>query len=267
METSVPDAFSVRTYFVRGRNALVARADFSGLYVDYYLHLAQHAIRPAPAHDDMLKEALAALTLHCASRPVNESCAWTINFQNPLLNLFVAGDNAHHAVVGQIFTENIKTADANLFLSDVLRPGHQPRRSAVQFEGAGPFRAVETYYRQSEQRPARYFSHSDEDYVMVSAQPGCDLDWLASLDDAAIRTLDKTETLSLLEERPYRWQCGCNETRILEILEPHMRQDASGLFENEDALRIHCPRCGARYHVTRETMEAHVAERDRARAG
>ncbi len=32
------EGFEVRTYFVRGRNALVARADFGALYVDYYLH-------------------------------------------------------------------------------------------------------------------------------------------------------------------------------------------------------------------------------------
>ena len=65
----------VRTYFVRGRNALVARADFAEMYVDYYLHQGQHGYQHAPAHDGMLKEALAALTLHCASRPWNESWA------------------------------------------------------------------------------------------------------------------------------------------------------------------------------------------------
>ncbi|MGZ5564372.1 MAG: Hsp33 family molecular chaperone HslO, partial [Chthoniobacterales bacterium] len=53
----------VRTYFVRGRNALVARADFGELYVDYYLHQGQYGYRHEPEHDGMLKEALAALTL------------------------------------------------------------------------------------------------------------------------------------------------------------------------------------------------------------
>ena len=38
----------VRTYFVRGRNALVARADFAEMYVDYYLHQGQNGYQHAP---------------------------------------------------------------------------------------------------------------------------------------------------------------------------------------------------------------------------
>jgi molecular chaperone Hsp33 len=34
----------VRTFFVRGRNALVARANLSELYVDYYLHLGANGV-------------------------------------------------------------------------------------------------------------------------------------------------------------------------------------------------------------------------------
>ena len=52
----------VRTYFVRGRNALVARANLSELYVDYYLHLGAHGVKPAEAHDALFKRALAAYT-------------------------------------------------------------------------------------------------------------------------------------------------------------------------------------------------------------
>ena len=49
----------VRSYFVRARNALVARADFGELYVDYYLHQGQYGYHHAPEHDGLLKEALA----------------------------------------------------------------------------------------------------------------------------------------------------------------------------------------------------------------
>ena len=59
-----PQGLEVRSYFVRGRNALVTRADFGEMYVDYYLHQGQHGYQHAPSHDGMLKEALAALTLH-----------------------------------------------------------------------------------------------------------------------------------------------------------------------------------------------------------
>ncbi|HEY2343571.1 MAG TPA: disulfide bond chaperone, partial [Chthoniobacteraceae bacterium] len=56
-----PQGLEVRSYFVRQRNVLVARADFGELYVDYYLHQGQHGYQHAPFHDGMLKEALAGL--------------------------------------------------------------------------------------------------------------------------------------------------------------------------------------------------------------
>jgi molecular chaperone Hsp33 len=257
-EATQEQGLEVRTYFVRGRNALVARAEFGELYVEYYLHQGQHGYQHHPLHDGMLKEALAALTLHCASRPWNETSAWTVHFEDPLLNLFVTGNNRLGTVVGQIFTENVKNKGHNLFLSDVVAGNQPARRSAVEFEGSEPFRAVERYYTQSEQRPARYFRHGQEDFVMVSAQPGCDLAWFDSLDDEKIRTLDADETLSLLEQRRYRWECGCTQERMLAVLAPIMVSDPEGLFGEETLLRISCPRCGARHTITRETLEAYV---------
>lgn len=251
----------VRTYFVRGRNALIARADFGELYVDYYLHQGQHGWQHVPQHDEMLKEALAALTLHCASRPWNESWAWTIHFTAPLLNLFVTGDNRRGKIVGQLFTENVKDDARPLFLAELVRERGEPRRSVVELAPDSPsvFAAVERLYAMSEQRPARYFRHGPEDFVMVSAQPQCDLAWFEQLDDAAIRALDQAEQLSLLEVRRYRWECGCTQERMLGVLAPIMRSDPEGLFGEDPTLRMSCPRCGARYVITREALEAYVA--------
>ena len=39
-----------------------------------------------------------------------------------------------------------------------------------------------------------------------------------------------------------------------------MRSDAAELFGGEEKIEIRCPRCAARYTVTREAMEAFVAE-------
>ena len=71
-----------------------------------------------------------------------------------------------------------------------------------------------------------------------------------------MREVDQRETLSLLEQRRYRWECGCSQARMLTFLAPMMRADPEGLFQGEDSLRIGCPRCGARHVVTRETLEA-----------
>ncbi len=264
-EAETVDGLQVRTYFVRGRNALLARADFGELYVDYYLHQGQYGYHHAPEHDGMLKEALAALTLHCASRPWNEAWAWTIHFHRPLLNLFVTGDNRRGIVVGQLFTENVKDDGRNLFCADLVRERQDSRRSTVEFKTAEPVAIVEEFYAQSEQRPARYFRHGPEDFVMITAQPGCDLDWLQALDDEKVRRLDENETLSLLEERRYKWGCGCSPERMFAILGPIMRTDAESLFGEEDSIRVNCPRCGASHIVTRGSLEAYLAQNAVAR--
>ena len=210
-ETTPPNTadagLEVRTYFVRNRNALLARADFGDLFVDYYLHLSANQIRHAPEHDAMFKRALAAFTLHCASRPWNELTAWTINFQSPLVNLFLTGDNDTGAVTGRIFDENVKEGPKNLFFADVVRGSQPKRRSAVEFEGSDPVVAVEKFYAQSEQRAARYFQLAEEDWVMLVEHPDCDVEWFRGLTVEQVRALDQTETLALLERRIQRWPC------------------------------------------------------------
>src|SRR3954470_15161983 len=194
-ETTPPNTadagLEVRTYFVRNRNALIARADFAELYVDYYLHLSTNQIKVAPEHDTMFKRALAAFTLHCASRPWNELTAWTINVQQPLVNLFLTGDNGTGAVTGRVFDENVKEGPENLFFADVVRGNQPKRRSAVTFSGPDPISAVESFYSQSEQRGARYFQLGEEDFALLTEHPDCDLPWFRSLKADQVRDLDQ----------------------------------------------------------------------------
>ena len=262
-ETTPPNTadagLEVRTYFVRNRNALLARAEFGDLFVDYYLHLGANRIKVAPEHDAMFKRAIAGFTLHCASRPWNELIAWTINVQEPLVNLFLAGDNGTGAITGRVFDENVKVGPENLFYSDVVRGSQPKRRSAVTFEGSDPIVGAEKFYAQSEQRVARYFQLAEEDFAMVIEHPDCDLGWLHGLTPELMRTLDKRETLALLERRIYRWHCGCNQARMMEVLAPSMKEDPEALFGDEPKIEIRCPRCGARHTITREALEAFVA--------
>ena len=251
-------ALEVRSYFVRGRNALVTRASLGDLYIDYYLHQGQLGRQHAVLHDGMFKEALAAVLLHGASRPWNESIAWTLHWEALALNLFVSCENPTGRIVGQLFTEDVKKTGRNLFCADVVRARSSPSRSVVEF-GDGPvLGAVEWFYLQSEQRPARFFEIEPEDFVMVSAQPDCEEGWIESLTLEQVRTLDSRETLSLLEKRFYRWECGCSQDRMLQILASAMGRDPEALFGEEASLRMHCPRCGTRYVVTREVLEAYA---------
>ena len=252
----------IETHFVRYRNVLLAEADFTGLFVDYYLHLVDHGLQVQSEGDALFKQGLAAFTLHCASRPRNEMVAWTINFQTPLINVFLAGDNEPSTVTGRVFDENVRVAEQGLFFSDVVRGRSPVHRSTISFADGNPFEVVERYYRQSEQRVARFIHLGDDRFMLLTSHPDCDLKWLESMDEDALRKLDTHETLAPIERRSYAWFCGCSQRKILKILAPTMRSDADGLFAGEDSLRLNCPRCGARHVVTREALEAFIAAQD-----
>ncbi len=249
----------VRTHFVRNRNALVARASFSEMFVDYYLHLGDQKIKLKPENDVMFKRALVALTLHCASRPWNETAAWTFHYENPLVNLFLTGDNGDGGLTGRVFEENVREMDANVFYSDVVRGKEPKRRSAINFVGTDPMRTVEDFYTQSEQRAVKFFQVDEEEFVMVAEHPDLDRAWFDALTIESVKAMEKAETLALMETRIYRWHCGCNQKRMLEVLAPAAKQNLADLFEADEKLEIRCPRCGARHTVTREAMEAFLA--------
>ena len=252
---SEPEVIKVHCYFVRHRNALAVRAQFSELYTDFYLHLMQHELRYDSVPDQLLKDGLAALTLHLASRPRTEATAWTLNIQEPLLNLFVTGSSRLGNVTGRAFVEGVKKADKNLFFSQVTEEGREARQSTVEFDDPDVFRAVENYYRCSEQRPSRYFHHGNEDFVMLTAQPDCDMPWFLTLDDESIRTLDEDEELSLLEVREYRFDCGCSLDRMYPIIASLPSESAVEIFDSEGNAKAQCPRCGAGFALTREGFE------------
>ena len=185
--------------------------------------------------------------------------AWTIHFQSPLRNVFVSSDNPLGTITGTVFSDDVKDVGRNLFYSQVSTRRSEPRSSFIEFEGGKIFPSVEAFFERSEQRPARLFRIEEEDIVMVQAQPDCDLDWLAGLDDTTIRTLDTTLTLSLLEKRHFSFRCGCTDGRMMDVLAPMMSADPEGLFGDEEVLRMRCPRCGSRHAITREALEAHLA--------
>ncbi|MEM8954644.1 MAG: Hsp33 family molecular chaperone HslO [Verrucomicrobiota bacterium] len=259
-EAAFEGRIAVCSYFVRERNALAVRADFGPVYMDHYLHLMQHSIQMEPAHDQMLKDALAAITLHLTTKPWHEITAWTMNFQEPLLNLFVTGDSVRENITGRVFTEDVKESEAGMFVSQVRTRQEETRQSIVNLSGDDVFGAVELFWRQSEQRPARFFRYGEEDIVFVSAQPQCDEAWLEALDEVAIWNLDEREDLSLLETRYFRFDCGCTVERIYPALAPLDDVALDDLFAGEASVPVTCPRCRASFDVKRAGLEAFLSE-------
>jgi molecular chaperone Hsp33 len=230
------------------------RGCFTPIHTDYYLHLMQHGIRHSPELDQMLKDALAMLTLHLVARPWAETIAWTANLRAPRVNLFVTGSSTQENIVGRIFTEDVREPDRNLFYSQTTTPNlTEPRTSTLEVEGKDPVRWVSMFYDQSEQRPARAFRLEDEHFALVAAQPDCDMEWFESLDESAVAGISTTEETSVLETRRFRFHCGCTLDRILPVL-GGWRDRLDDLFEDADVIRLQCPRCAARYKVTRDML-------------
>ncbi len=250
----------VKVDFVRHRNALLVRADLGPMLTDFYLHLADHQLRHTPEQAGLFRAALAAFTLHCASRPQGEHLAWTMNFQEPRLNLFLAGDNEDCTITGRLFTENVRVAAENTFFSDtVSRRGVEPRRSVVNFTGHDVRVAVEGYYARSEQRPARLFELGGDEHALLVAQPDCDLAWFSTVDADGVRDPGTAETITPIQRRHYGWHCGCTQAKILTAIAPAFRADPAGVFGEGETIRVECPRCAAAHTLTKEAMEACLA--------
>ena len=250
--------------FIRHRNALLVRADLCPLFTDHYLHLADHKLHYTPEQDAVFRDALAAFALHCASRPLYEHIAWTINLQQPLVNIFLAGDNEDCTITGRLFTENVKQAAQNIFYSDsVPRRGAAAHRSVVNFTGANLFAAAQAYYAASEQRLVRYFHAREDEFAMLVSHPDCDLAWFHAAEGAGGSVQLQSETLARIDGRLYRWHCGCTQPKILGAIAPAFRADPEGVFGDGESIRVQCPRCAATHTLTREAMEAYLAQTPR----
>jgi molecular chaperone Hsp33 len=251
---SVEDHTTIESVFVRHRNALVLRGQFTPIYTDYYLHLMQHGIRHTPELDQMLKDAITMLTLHLTARPWAETIAWTVNLRAPRMNLFVTGSSTEEAVTGRIFTEDVREPDRNFFYSQTTSPNlPEPRTSTLEVTGKDMVAWISQFYDQSEQRAARAFRLDDENFALVTAQPDCDMEWFETLDGEAVGKIDTTEETKLLETRRFRFHCGCTLDKILPVL-GGWRERLDELFADADTIKIQCPRCAAGYRVSRDMI-------------
>jgi molecular chaperone Hsp33 len=93
----------------------------------------------------------------------------------------------------------------------------------------------------------------DENFVLVAAQPDCDLEWFEALDEEAVANIDQAEETKVLETRRFRFHCGCTLDKILPVL-GGWKNRLDDLFEDSDTIKIQCPRCAANYRVTRDML-------------
>lgn len=257
---------TIENNFIRERNILITQADFSLLLQDLANHLKENSLEMSQQIEQMFRSSLAIFSMHLSAHPRNEQISWTINFQDPLLNLFLVGDTATGEVAGRVFTENVKVDRLNSFYQEIHRRNKEPRQSFVDFEGHDPFLMVERFYQQSEQRPARFFQLDENRFIMFGAHPDYDREWFASLAQSNLESLLESETIVPLEKRPAFWFCGCSQQKLIEILSGAIANDVPAFFEEETTVTANCPRCQAHYTISQdqviEQIEKNKAEVD-----
>jgi len=245
----------VRRYFDRQHQVVLAEGRFSGFFTAYVEHVRRWEVELDPLTYTMMRQALAGATLHLSCRPPDVSFGFTLNFRDPPVNIFVTGDAADQRVTGRVFTEGVKTADSSRLFVQSQRPGHDQMQSMVEVHGLDVLEVFEQYYARSEQKPARFFEPVDDTFLMVLALPDHDAAWLEGLTPATSSELS-TEGLDLLDERIYRFQCGCNPDRMMDALHTIFDGNPEELFKGEPGVETFCPRCGSRWWIDRGDYEA-----------
>ena len=249
----VEDFTKVESIFVRHRNCLLLRAQFTPIFTDYYIHLLESKQRYDNDLDATLKDLLAVLTLHLTARPWAETIAWTVNLRAPRVNYFATGSSTFENVTGRLFTKDVREPDRNLLYSQTSISGEKPRVTTVELETNDAIEWIEHYYKQSEQRPAKCFRLDDENYALIAAQPGYDEEWFEELDAEKAAVITDVEQTKVLETRKFRFHCGCSLERILPTLSS-WKDRKDELFQGDDSIKVNCPRCGAGYEVKREDL-------------
>ncbi len=251
------DFCKVESIFVRHRNCLLLQANFEPLFVDYFLHQAQHDLTPSVEQSELFRSFLAYFTLHLVSRPWAEYHAWTLNLRDPMLaNLFASGSSMTEDVVGRIFTEGVKEPAQNmLYAQNVLR-GREPQNSVIALHGGTVEEWVEDFYLHSEQRQARALYLGGDNFALITAEPGADSDWLDALDAPYVQAMLEGNTpdeTKLLETRRFTFRCGCTFEKIMPMLRAMSHELAEQLAE-KGQVEVGCPRCSANFVVTAEML-------------
>ena len=259
-----PGQVEVTSDYVRDRNALFLRADLEPVYEDLELHLLQNEHHLEPDHRRMLRDALAGCTLHLCSRPRDEMTAFTMNFREPPLNVFVTGDSKRGNVCGRVFTRDIAIGGGNRVFAQISRPQLPARQSVCDVDGRDALRAIEQHYRKSEQLPVRFFRLDESELAMLVAHPDYDSAWFESVDLATVKRLPREEDLGPIERRTYHFGCGCDLTMILRMLRGASGDDVESLYGDRPQLTIECPRCASVFRVQREALERFIAQAKKA---
>ena len=256
VKTPSKSSVKIHTFLHRPRDVVFARGTFEGLFNAYLLHAKTLGPLPREQALELMRKTLACASLQLALLPPDQFVAWTMNLTQPRLNVFLAGDNNQFQITGRVYSENVKAARTNRLYVETQRPKSEPSRSLLDFKGLDVLRTMEEYFMRSVQIPTRFFELKPDDFLVAQGMPRVDKSWLDSLDNQSIEQHITDHEMEPIEEREYRFNCGCNAQKILHVLKGMFRKNPAELFAGKDNVEATCPRCGKKWVISRDEFEA-----------
>ena len=246
----------VRRLLDEEHQVLVLAGDFGRMFAAYLDHAQRWESLPDGLSQTLMRQGLGAATLHLACRPRGEVRRLDAAHPAP------PDERVSHRRLPPPHRD--RPASSRRTSATPSRGGSTcrsrardgtPLLSTVEIEGVDVLQIFETYYRQSEQRPARFYEITDEEFVMFAGLPETDPEWLQGLPrETAIGIAG--DGLRLLDEQVYRFQCGCSLEKILETVRGMFAKNPEELFAGEPGVEVFCPRCARRWWVDREDFHA-----------
>lgn len=248
----VGEATTLR-YVDRDVEAILVHVHIGQVFSAYRDHVQRWDALPDGLALVMMRQGLAAAILDLSFRPRDAHVAWTVNITEPPINLFLTGSADQSTVTGRVFTEGVKTKERSRLFLEVSDPRKGSSQSSIEVTGLDVIGIFDQYYVQSEQTMTRGFELDDEEFMFVQALPQADPNWFRSLNRASARSLLGKQG-EVLDSRTFSFRCGCDRSRMLEVIRAiyHDRQDE--LFRGDDGVEVLCPRCGRRWWIERDSF-------------
>ena len=246
---------TVRRFFDEERDCVLAFGSFGALFAAYLDHARRWEHEPDGFAEVLMRQGLGAAVLSLAHRPPDEFVGWTISIHRPATNLFLTGDTKARTVTGRVFTKNVRPAESSRMFVQTSRSGRGVTQSSVALEGLDVLEMFEQYYERSVQTQARLFEIDAVTFIMLLALPDADREWIDQLtrEEAAARIAG--DQVRPLEALVFRFQCGCNQERMREIVQGLYESEREELFQGDPGVEVLCPRCGRRWWVEAKDVQ------------
>ena len=250
--------------YLREREVFLIQVEMSAYLLDYYHQRRELAASTSPEHDAKLKDLIACFAIHLAARTAVETHAWTLQIvsEKPY-SLFVTGSTgeigpdgvATGFLVGHILTDHIRHPDTHAIHAQFTNR-RSTFRSYVPCDTGEIAPMVESFYRQSEQRPIRIkLSETSDTAIGLAALPGFESAWFESVDleslVAELPTIDSTR----MRTCKFSFTCDCSAEKLIPFFKTLDRAAIAELYGADSELLISCPRCGRRFALSRNALE------------